>query len=82
MANPSGPAGKSNIAPVSTPATMPGITIEGWDIKDADLVKLLEDTAEFLKNAHSSNASTGLDDKEMVFKRVDTGDLFTIAHRS
>lgn len=82
MADPKDPAGTSKIARVSKAAANPSITIEGWDIGDGDLVKLLEDTAEYLKKAQTLKSSNDLNDAEMVFKRVETGDLFTIAHRS
>ncbi len=55
------------------------ITIQGWDIKDAELAKLLEETAKFLREPDTKRAADGA---ELKFKPVDTGELFVVAHRS
>lgn len=67
------------IAKTSEEEAGPKITIEGWDIKDAELSKLLEETAKFLRNPKSVEAG---DDTELTFRTVETGDLFIVSHRS
>lgn len=70
-------AEKTNIALAAKAEDTPSISIEGWDLKDADLAKLLEDTANYLKQNPANLA-----DKDVVFRRVDTGELFMLGHRS
>ena len=71
--------GHIEIARTSEKESGPKITIEGWDIKDAELSKLLEETAKFLRDPESMQARDGA---ELTFKTVDTGDLFIVSHRS
>jgi hypothetical protein len=55
------------------------IKIQGWDIKDDNLSKLLEETAEFLRKKQNQGATDG---EELQFSPVATGDLFIVSHRS
>lgn len=55
------------------------IKIQGWDIQDDSLAKLLEETAKFLRNDESKRAGDGA---QLQFKPVATGDLFIVSHRS
>ena len=71
--------GKSEIELTSEGEPDRKITIQGWDIKDAELAKLLEETAKFLREPGSTSAGDGA---ELTFKPVDTGELFIISHRS
>lgn len=71
--------GHIEVARTSKDDSGPKITIEGWDIKDAELSKLLEETAKFLRDPKSMEASDGVD---LTFRTVDTGDLFIVSHRS
>ncbi len=53
----------------------PSITLDGWD--EEDVASLLEETAKFLRSHPDAT-----DDKQVLFKQVDTGDLFTLVNRS
>jgi hypothetical protein len=63
---------------VSTAASAPTISIEGWDAKDTELAALLETAANYLRGAAVGD-TVG---KELTFKQLDTGALFVVSHRS
>jgi hypothetical protein len=53
-------------------------------IEDNDVIKLLEDTAEFIRSRKSEIAGSARDhnDLEIMFKRVDMGDFVILSVRS
>lgn len=61
-----------------TEGSTPSITIEGWDAKDLELANLLQEAADFLRKSGGKD-TVGQD---MTFRKLDTGELFIVSHRS
>lgn len=77
MPTPKGPV--TTFEAISETPSRPTISIDGVDT-DADVAQLLEDLAQHIKaSVQTGNSLTG---KDVVFKRISTGQLFDVVHRS
>ena len=56
------------------------VTIEGSN--DDDLIKLLEDTVEYLKSTAGHSTANSLQKVETTFQRLSLGDIVSLKHRS
>jgi hypothetical protein len=80
----------SRLRPVpasEVPVQAPGegriqITIDGVGPSDAELIKLLEDTAKFIKDAGGRVGAEAFTEKGMAFQRLDLSDVVSLKHRS